>query len=309
MLSWNSYPSIFHVGHRSVADLFATEVDIEEKVDGSQFSFGVNEDGEIKVRSKVAVLYADAPEKMFARAMETVKGLVGRLHPGWTYRGEYLQKAKHNTLAYSRVPESHIILFDIATGLETYMLYEEKAEEAARIGLEVVPRMFSGKINSAAEIRQFLEANSVLGGQKVEGVVIKPVGHSVFGIDKKPLLGKFVSEAFKEIHGGEWRKNNPVAKDIVEELASKYRTPARWRKAIIHLAEKGLIENSPRDIGKLLMEVKSDVLADSESEIKEALFKWAWPHIQRSLTHGLPEWYKQELLDSAFTADETTPLT
>jgi hypothetical protein len=36
-----SYSSIFNLGHKAVADIFKTPVLCEEKVDGSQFSFGV----------------------------------------------------------------------------------------------------------------------------------------------------------------------------------------------------------------------------------------------------------------------------
>ncbi len=296
MNSWNSYPKIYALGHRSVADLLSVDVDVEEKVDGSQFSFGVDESGEIHIRSKGAAMFMDAPEKMFSLAADTVRELAPILHPGWCYRGEYLQKPKHNTLAYTRIPEKHIVLFDIATGLECYASYEEKAAEAARIGLEVVPLLHRGRVQSSDEIRQLLETTSILGGQKIEGVVVKPIGHCLFGEDKKPLIGKFVSEAFKEIHSVEWRKNNPIAKDITE---------LRWDKAVIHLRERGLIQDAPQDIGKLMAEVQSDVEGECTEEIKDALYKWAWPSIKRRLTAGLPEWYKQELLDKQFTGGPT----
>ncbi len=39
---------------------------------------------------------------------------------------------------------------------------------------------------------------------------------------------------------------------------------------------------------------------ECKEEIQKALWKWAWPHIQRGLTRGLPEWYKNHLLTEAF---------
>jgi len=300
MNSWNSYPKIYALGHAALADLFTVDVIVEEKVDGSQFSFGVDEKGEIHVRSKGAVMFADSPEKMFTRAVATVKEIASTLTPGWTYRAEYLQKPKHNVLAYGRVPEKHLIVFDIATGLESYLTYSEKAEEAKRIGLEVVPLLASGRVATAGEVLGFLERESILGGQKIEGVVIKTVGHCLLGIDKKPLIGKFVSEAFKEIHAGEWRAENPTRADVLDVMANKYRTPARWNKAVMHLREAGAVTGSPKDIGPLLNEVKLDIQAECEEEIKEALFRWAWPTIQRRVIAGFPEWYKQELLNSQF---------
>lgn len=51
--SWHSYPSTFALGHRAIADLLLDPVLVEEKVDGSQFSFGVFEqDGERVIRCR-----------------------------------------------------------------------------------------------------------------------------------------------------------------------------------------------------------------------------------------------------------------
>lgn len=295
MSSWHSYPSIFALGHRALENLFANPVLVEEKVDGSQFSFG-RFNGELKVRSKGKVMFPDAPEKMFAEAV-FVAGLLD-LRDGWTYRGEYLQKQKHNCIAYSRIPKSHIILFDINTDQERYLPYEEKAKEAERIGLEIVPLMFQGEIDNPAIVQNFLERESILGGSKIEGVVIK--NYSQFGADKKCLMGKYVSEKFKEIHKKEWGESNPKQGDIVIRLINMLKTDARWSKAVQHLAERGELDNTPRDIGKLFVEVKEDIKKECKDEIKDALYSWAIDSILRGACGGLPEWYKTRLLESQF---------
>jgi hypothetical protein len=249
-------------------------------------------------------MLADAPEKMFQKAVDTVNELRLVLRPGWTYRGEYLQKPKHNTLAYSRTPDKNIILFDINTAEADYLSYDEKKTEALRLGLEIVPRLFEGMLSDIEIIRGLLETESILGGQKIEGVVVKQITPTLFGQDKKALIGKFVSEAFKEIHQGEWKKENPSSSDVVTTIASSLKTPARWAKAVIHLREQGMIEDSPKDIGKLIREVPADIRKELEAEIKEKLFAYAWPSISRQVTHGLPEWYKEELLKLQFSANE-----
>lgn len=272
MNSWHSYPSIYAMGHRALANLLDRPVLIEEKVDGSQFSFGITEDGEIMARSKGAILNVDAPEKMFGLAIESVKSRHLSLHPGWTYRAEYLQKQKHNSLAYERTPRGHLIVFDVNPDHEAYLSYAEKHAEAERIGLECVPLVYEGVVASVDQFKAFLDRTSVLGGQKIEGVVIKPSGYVLYGQDKKMLLGKFVSEAFKEVHAKE--------------------------------RERGLIADSPKDIGMLLKEVQSDIGKECKEEIADQLFKWAWPHIQRKAITGLPEWYKDELLKKQFEPAE-----
>lgn len=301
MDSWHSYPSIYALGHRYLEELLLDPVLVEEKVDGSQFSFGVFEiDGEqiLKCRSKGAQLNIIAPDSMFERGVNAVKAMQDQLHVGWTYRAEYLAKPKHNALAYDRIPNNHIIIFDINTAEEAYMPYDDKASEAARLGLEVVPIMHHGMVEDLQHFRTFLDRTSCLGGQKVEGVVIK--NYARFGKDKKVLLGKFVSEAFKEVHAAEWKAANPNRADIVQALIEALRTPARWNKAIQHLREAGQIEDSPKDIGLLMKEVAVDVSEEEMDAIKDKLFDWAWPQIRRGITRGLPEWYKEQLLAKQF---------
>jgi hypothetical protein len=298
-----SYPSIYNLGHAAIAELFNGEVIAEEKIDGSQISFGVRA-GHLALRSKGAEINVLAPEGLFALGVETAKALhaAGKLRDGWTYRGEYLAKPKHNILNYDRAPKDHIILFDVNTGPESYVSSDEKRAVAAELGLECVPQLFRGKIENPAELRALLDSMSCLGGQKIEGVVIKPAAYDLFGRDKKCLFGKFVSEAFKETHAREWTKEHatPGGKDIVGLIGQRLNTQARWAKARIHLAEAGKLEHSPRDIAMLIKEIPTDIAKECEDEIKRELFDWAWPQLRRMVTKGMPEWYKEELLKRQF---------
>lgn len=305
MTSWHSYPKVFSLGHHAVADLLLDEVVVQEKVDGSHFSFGIfNEPGHneqvLKVRSKGAVMHPDAPEKMFVKAVESVRARVHVLVPGWTYRAEYLAKPKHNALAYDRVPAGHLTIFDINRGEEAYMDFEDVRDEAARLGFEAVPTIHCGRITTIPEFRAFLDRESFLGGQKIEGVVVK--NYHRFGPDKKVLMGKFVSEAFKEVHTKAWGESNPTTKDILQRLIESVQTPARWAKAVQHLRERGALEGSPRDIGPLIKEAQGDILAECADDLKDALWEWARPHIVRGAVRGLPEWWKEELLKKQFEA-------
>lgn len=296
--SWHSYPKIYGLGHGIIKELLFDEVVVEEKLDGSQFSFGVF-NGEIKMKSNGAEIFVDDPEKMFIQAVETVKRLKDKLIDGYTYRAEYFQRPKHNVLAYDRIPVGHLILFDINPSEETYLSHEEKRKIADELGLETVPLLYQGRVENPEKVMAFLELTSCLGGQKIEGVVIK--NYNRFGPDKKALMGKYVSEAFKEKHKVDWKEGNPKQGDILERIINGYRTPARWDKAIIHLKEKGQLEGTARDIGNLIKEAKEDLRLECEAEIKQLLFDWAFPNISRSITAGLPEYYKQKLLENQFS--------
>lgn len=306
--SWSSYPKVYNLGHRAVKEVLDGYVLVQEKVDGSQISFGkfLDENGAyyLRVRSKGAELNILAPEGMFKAGVETIQSLFDLLTPGWTYRGEYLAKPKHNALAYDRVPEKHIILFDISVGDQEYAVPEVLFDEGRRLGLEVVPTVYMGRVSDIEQFRGFLDRTSILGGQKIEGVVVK--NYSRFTPDGKAMFGKFVSEAYKEVHRGEWRESNPNQKDILERLIAMYRTPARWNKGIQHLREAGLLKDEPKDIGLLIPEIPNDLLIEEGEAIKEALMKWAWPHIRRGVMAGFPEYYKDELLKRQFENEESS---
>ena len=299
----HSYPSVYAIGHKAIEGLFSGPVVVEEKVDGSQLSFGII-DGELQCRSKGKNLILDAPEKMFIKAIETARDLAPTLTPGWTYRCEFLGKPKHNTLAYARTPVKHLIVYDVNTGQESYLTPGEKQDEVRRIGLEYVPCFFQGIVTDMAMLNSLLATESVLGGTKIEGVVVK--NYALFTAEKKVAMGKYVSEAFKETHAVDWKERNPSATDVVQRLIEKYRTDARWNKAVQHLREAGRIEGSPRDIGMLMREVPLDILKEEEDAIKTALMHHFWPHIMRGATAGLPEWYKQQLAENAFPSKEAT---
>jgi hypothetical protein len=298
----HSYSSIYNLGHAAIADLLKGPVIVEEKVDGSQLSFRLNEVGELEIRSKGAMLNLAAPEGMFKRAVESITERTHLLKRGWTYRGEYLKSPHHNCLTYSRVPAGNIIIFDVDTGDQSYLDYDQKQRASVELGLEVVPRLFSGLVADVNQFRALLETESVLGGQKIEGVVIKPFGYDAYGRDKKVLMGKFVSESFREVHGATWKaEHGPKGPgDILAILQSEYSSPARWQKALIHLREAGQIQDDPKDIGALMKEVPLDIEKECAEELKEKLLAWAWPRLRRAVTRGLPEWYKEQLLKKQF---------
>ena len=294
----HSYSSIYNLGHRALASLLDNEVLVEEKVDGSQFSFHKTLDREIKFRSRGREIFPPIEDKLFKGAVEYILSIGYKLRIGYIYRGEVLSKPKHNTIAYERVPRHNIVIFDIDLGDQHYISHEQKVKLAEELDLEVVPRMFEGKVTNIEQLKGFMSYTSFLGTATVEGIVIK--NYSQFGPNKKTLMGKWVSEAFKEKHNSEWKKSNLTQTTVVESLIEEYRHEGRWQKAVQHLSEAGTLLNEPKDIGSLMKEIGKDILKEEEENIKEALWKWAWPKIQRGATRGMPEWYKNKLAERQF---------
>lgn len=294
-----SYSKIYNLGHKAIIDLLKDPVVVEEKVDGSQFSFMLDDAGVLYYRSKGVALFPPVHDSNFRAAVSYIESVDKKLRPGVTYRGEVLARPRHNTLLYNRVPNNNVVIFDISTGLEQYIPYEQKAEWAAEIGLEVVPRLFEGKLESYEQLNDLLTRESFLGGPKLEGVVIK--NYSRYDITGHVLMGKIVRDEFREMHGERWKVNNPAQSDILVQIIDTYRNERRWEKALQHMRDRGELKQELQDIGPLLKEINLDVLAECEQEIKDALWKWAWPKIGRGITGGAPEWYKNYLAQTQFT--------
>ena len=158
----HSYPKIHNVGHPEIMTIFDDDVVVEEKVDGSAINFSVNEAGDLEIRSKGAAIHVDAPEKMFAEGVDEILAIKHLLTPGYVYRGEYLKKPKHNALAYSRIPNHHIVIFDVEISPDNFMPWSMKQTEALRLGLECVPIHFVCKITSHDQFKELLEKEFLL---------------------------------------------------------------------------------------------------------------------------------------------------
>ena len=135
---------------------------------------------------------------------------------------------------------------------------------------------------------------SQLGG-KMEGVVFKSyINHDRHGHFVK---GKFVRPEFREANGDKWsaEKKGRTSSAILETIVARYKTEARWNKAIQHLRDQGQLTDSMQDIPKLMKEVSKDIHDEEEAEILDALWAHFWPQISRGVTRGLPEFYRNHI--------------
>ena len=298
-----SYGKIYSLGHRAVRDLLNFPVQVQEKVDGSQFSFGVR-DGLLHMRSKRAVIHQGGQNGQFQMSVDTACDLFdnGKLEEGWTYRGESITRLRHNHMVYGRIPAGGIILFDIDRGEEDLLNYIELGFAALALGLEVVPMFEAGKIESLEDLTSICNQKSILGGDKnIEGIVIKPIGPIFDEHTGKTLRAKLVTDEFKETQTKSWKVANPNRNEFIELLVKGLATEARWRKAIQTLRDEGLLDDSPKDIGPLLQEINRDILDEEGDAIAAALLKHFWKKIiSRGVTRGFPDFYKKHLIGLQF---------
>lgn len=289
----SSYSKVNQLGHYMIEGLLDGPVVVEEKIDGSQFSFA-NLDGKLHCRSRSADIDLDNVNSLFGPAVDSAKRLfaAGALPDGTVFRGEAMHRPKHNVMCYGRMATGGVYLFDVelAMGTGTFARPADKIAMANEFGLEPVRVLASGAV-AADEARAMLDTVSVLGGGKIEGVVIK--NYDLFTKDGKLACGKIVSSDFKEMHRREWK---PVNRSSIEaELASKYCTEARWHKAVQHLAESGELKGGPEDIGPLMRELHRDVMEECGRDIAMDLLSHHRKSILKLMTAGMPAWYKERL--------------
>lgn len=295
------YPKIIHFGEEITEFFKDGQLHIEEKIDGSQFRIWVDGDT-IECGSKGIDWSEERPvDKMFQKvvdiAEETFKG--AGLKDTMIF-GEYVAKPKHNTMFYERVPEKFLIIFDVCVKGK-FLCWGDKAIFASSFGFETVPRLWlgNGKDLDMKVIENLLETDSILGREKVEGLVFKnynKMWQDGYQAGKLIML-KYVKEEFKERNKKAWRGS--TKKGLIEVIIEELRTEARWDKAIQHLRDKGELTNSPKDIGNLMKELASDLELEESEQIKKRLLDFFLKEIRKGVIKGFPEYYKKKILEES----------
>lgn len=296
-----AFPKIFALGTDYVSHIADNEVEITEKIDGSQFSFG-KIDGNLMTRSKGCMIFEGENNKMFNLATDYVRSIAEKIPDNTVFYCEYLQKPKHNSLTYERVPKNNLILFGVCDNTDKFISeHDELLKFGELLDIEVVPLIYKGKIElkDLEFYDRLLKKPSVLGGAEIEGFVIKNYQQAfLLGGQPIPVMSaKYVSENFKEVHRNTWGMENE-SKSKWGLFIEGYKTEARWLKSVQHLKDVGNLDGSPKDIGNLINEVKKDIEIEEKEIIKEFLWKEYSGELLRKSTQGLPEWYKRYLISN-----------
>lgn len=301
-----SYPKILALGSPGIKSIYDEDVEITEKVDGSQYAWG-RIDGELIIRSKNQVMQIGSVQKIFQPAFDYITDIADKIPDGMFFYGETLCSPRHSTLAYERVPKHNIVLFGVYTAQSmdgqngTMGDYEDIKLWAETLDIDPIPLLYQGKADAAKVMSFFDKENptvSYLGGQNIEGVVVKNYKQWLF-LNQIPLsvmAGKFVSETFKEVHQKDWKALN-TDKGKFEGLKDKYTSESRWNKAIMRMREDGSFTGTLRDISEIIKRAKLDLLEEEGENIKRDLWRLFGDDIIRASTSSVPMWYKTKLLE------------
>jgi len=297
------YGKIINLGNPGTDNAFVGEVIIQEKLDGSMMAFGVNENGELTIRSKGKII-TDQCDNLFIEGWEYVKSIeekIKRYGKDVYFYAEYMKKPKHNVLKYNGVPKNHLMLFDC---INNGKFADRTTLEfiAKDLDIDVVPQLYVG-LADVDLIKEILKlAESYLGGEMIEGVVIKNYSQFIcLGGKTMPLFTKYVQEKFREKHCIEWKDAKP--KGQLEQFMEGFKSEARIEKAYQHLRDAGCLENTLRDIPKIIVEIQRDIAEEESEYIKQHLYKCYIGDINRIAVRGVAEWLKAKLLEKTFGAD------
>lgn len=284
---------------------------IEEKIDGSQFRFSVSKYGETKFGSHHVEFQDGITPKGWATAIEGAKNAIQILQSDdfladhsfdeITFFCEYLQKPKHNTLNYGRIPEKNLYLFDIlftVNGKRTWAIPSYTEMIAEKIGLEK-PHIIEilEHIPTNEHLEEIVENKmSVLGNTKMEGVVVKSdyeIKYNNYPYPA-PFMYKYVRKNFKEENGINWKQNNPSPMEFVTGLLNK---EGVWLKIVARAKDEGRLKGEIQDMKVIIEMLQKEFAEEYDDYLKEEIYKHFKPFIVRSVTKGLPEYYKRVLQD------------
>lgn len=283
-----------------VPDILSGKTLIQEKVDGSQFSFGIDFSGDIFCRSKNKIIDLDNPENLFAPAVEYIKSKESQikfhLGPGDVMFAETLCRPKHNTIVYDRVPINNIMLFAAYIGRNWASL--DTLELGAReFGVELISSKYLEN-PTFEDLQRMILQPSILGGM-MEGVVVKDYTRCCphqqrYGI-LSPMMAKLVRPEFSEMN----HKNvdhRVGSNGQVKGVFMQYNNTSRWIKAVMRMKEEGTYTGTLKDIGKLIPAIQKDILDEESTELGKQLLKIYMKDFQKQVTIGFVDWYKNQLL-------------
>lgn len=295
-----SMPKVWALGS---APLFTTEehrsfldgdVMVQEKVDGSQISFGLVK-GQLRVRSKNQDITRQTDGSMFAPAVRHLHDVASWLIPNAIYRGECLAKRKHNVLTYDRMPDGHVALFEVTPNVPMELTATERdvliRQEAEALGLSATPLLHHGPVTN--ELRdELMGLESFLGGCRLEGIVLKRYDmRTRLG---QPVFQKIVAAEFKEQHKQTWG-GGPSRGDFLQAMGEEFRTPARFRKSVQRMKEAGLWTGTASDIGWLMKDLSIDFEAEHAEQLGQRMWTEFRKQVMASANRGFADWYKGEL--------------
>ena len=318
------YAKVYQLGDARLSELLNGPVQVTEKLDGSQFRWQKKEGRLLMGSHRVDFDEMHPVDNLFVIGAKYLESISDRIPEGLVFFGEFLPRTRQNTITYGRAARNGFYLFDVFNPAEepialcpnqelgsSYLLEPGGWAGGEELGwfsylFDVDPPhvLFEGDGKELTEkkLLELLAQQSYLGGSLQEGIVVK--NYALSSPDPyHPMTmqaGKYVRRSFKEENDAAWRGQ----RDISGQLQLRFKTEARWEKAIVHAREDGKLNGNMTDIRPLLEELDRDI----DEEIAPLARGMLWEHfeggLRRGIKGGFAEWYKRKLLGAQFGEKE-----
>jgi len=272
---FKKYQHIERFGTTEVQNIELGECYIFPKIDGTNSSIWLDENGELQAGSRKRHLSIDDDNAGFCKWAKEQPNLLAYLKENPTHRlfGEWL--VPHSLKTYREDSWRHFYVFDVALDKEeseinhegdiqhTYLHYQEYKPLLEKHNIDYIPPLAIIERASYEQFIKQLEKNLFLieDGKGVgEGIVIK--NYDFFNRYGRQTWAKIVTSEFKEKHSKTMGAPKIKGKKMVEEeIAKKYVTTALCKKvkAKIELDNDGF---SSKQIPRLLNTVYYDVVKE-----------------------------------------------
>ena len=275
---FKKYPDIERLGHDDNREILLYSEDtlvIEEKVDGGNGSFWLEEDKIIHFGSRNRDLTIENDDKAFERQQIQLKEHLNKLQEEGILLNQdyyyYIEWMATHTIRYTSVP--YVIGLDIR--LKRSMLENEyglflgrdtREQEFKRLNIENVPCIWRGTVAELKKlnIRELIPKSKYYDGW-AEGIVIKNYCRKAREGNHQ-LYAKLVREEFKEDNKavfGSVRQTTSDTQKIVEEFC----TDARIKKAVLKFVNEDSLPLDLRLMKKVPTYIIKDILKEEFSTI------------------------------------------
>ncbi len=155
-------------------EMLAGEIVVEEKVDGANLGFSLDDAGHVRVQNRGQFLippYSGQYRRLTQWLALHGKNLAEHLEPGWIAFGEWC--AARHSIAYDRLPDWWL-LFDIYRGEDRgFAAIETRNGFANEVGLATVTELFRGHATMSSLLRLLKYAPSAYRDGPLEGIVVR----------------------------------------------------------------------------------------------------------------------------------------
>lgn len=315
-MEFKKYDKIYTVGHTENQDIFKKENDeviIQEKVDGGNFRFYINKDGNIIFGSRTQQLTSNEGldtnvEKNFRRGVDYIRERwegFKRGIPENIY--DLILKDYYNLIFYGENMISHTMQYDwekippflgfdiYNLKTEDYLDYKIIKTMFKDLNLEMVPLI---KICKAKDIKNITEkdipkskyASLSSKDQLCEGLVYKNY--------KRQLMGKIVRKVFQERNREVFGGSKKFAKTDDEYFVAIYCTNARIDKCIFKLIDEGK-DLAMTMMGDLVKKVYRDIWEENWDEISFSKKKIDLLNLKKLVSRRCLEILQQSMINNS----------